>query len=94
MSLFEAFLGGSRHAFTGADRAQLARLERKVDLILQNLGITYVETAPPCPLSPEVQELARDPSQKIAAIKLHREQSGVGLKEAKDAVESFIESGR
>ena len=94
MSLFEAFLGGPRHAFTGADRAQLARLERKVDLILQNLGITYVETAPPCPLSPEVQELARDPAQKIAAIKLHREQTGVGLKEAKDAVESFIESGR
>ena len=94
MGLFDAVLGGSRHTFTGADRAQLARLERKVDLILQHLGITYVETAPPCPLSPEVQDLARDPSRKIAAIKLHREQTGVGLKEAKDAVEAFIETGR
>jgi len=94
MGLFDALLGGSRYAFTGADRAQLARLERKVDLILKNLGIEYVETAPPCPLSAEGQELARNPSQKIMAIKMHREQTGVGLKEAKDAVEAFIESGR
>jgi ribosomal protein L7/L12 len=41
-----------------------------------------------------VQELARDPSRKIQAIKLYREQTGAGLKEAKEAVESFIESGR
>jgi ribosomal protein L7/L12 len=41
-----------------------------------------------------VQDLARTPGQKIAAIKRHREQTGVGLKEAKDAVESFVESGR
>jgi ribosomal protein L7/L12 len=38
--------------------------------------------------------LARNPSQKIQAIKLHREQTGVGLKDAKDAVEAYIESGR
>jgi ribosomal protein L7/L12 len=41
-----------------------------------------------------VQELARHPRRKIQAIKLHREQTGVGLREAKEAVESFIESGR
>lgn len=94
MGLLDALVGNSRHAFTGADRAQLARLERKVDLILNELGIAYVEPAPACPLSPEVQDLARDPARKIAAIKLHREQTGVGLKEAKDAVEAFIDSGR
>jgi hypothetical protein len=94
VGFFDTLSGGSRHAFTGADRAQLARLERKVDLILAHLGIEFVETAPPCPLSPEVQNLARNPSQKIYAIKLHREQTGVGLKEAKDAVEAFIDSGR
>jgi ribosomal protein L7/L12 len=84
--------GSSMHQFTGADRAALTRLEKKVDLLLKHLNLEYVEEA--CPLSPEVQELARHPSRKIEAIKLHREQTGVGLKEAKDAVESFIESGR
>jgi ribosomal protein L7/L12 len=35
-------------------------------------------------------ELADDPAKKISAIKLHRQQTGVGLKEAKDAVEAYI----
>jgi ribosomal protein L7/L12 len=39
-------------------------------------------------LSPEVQALVRA-KQKIQAIKLYREQTGTGLKEAKDAVEAF-----
>jgi hypothetical protein len=82
------------HQFTGADRAQLTRIEKKLDLLLKHLNVEYVEEAPPCPLSPAVQELARHPRRKIQAIKLHREQTGVGLKEAKEAVESFIESGR
>jgi hypothetical protein len=97
MGFFEMLFlggGGSRHQFTGTDRAQLIRLEKKVDLILKHLGLEYVETTPPCPLSAEVQAMARDPSRKIQAIKLHREQTGVGLKEAKDAVEAFIDSGR
>lgn len=97
MGLIEALLSASgsssKHQFTGGDRAQLIRLEKKVDLILKHLGLEYVETTI-CGLSPEVQELARNPGQKIQAIKLHREQTGVGLKEAKDAVESFILSGR
>ncbi len=37
-------------------------------------------------LSPEVRELALQ-GRKIEAIKLHREQTGLGLKESKDAVE-------
>jgi len=42
-------------------------------------------------MSPEVQELARRADKKISAIKLYREQSGVGLAQAKEAVESFFE---
>lgn len=97
MGLFQFLLGtggNSHYQFTGADRAQLARIEAKLDLILKHLNLEYVTAEPPCPLSPEVQELARHPGRKIEAIKLHREQTGAGLKEAKDAVESFIESGR
>jgi ribosomal protein L7/L12 len=44
-------------------------------------------------LSDEVRRLARDPGNKILAIKLHREQTGLGLKEAKDAVEAYMASG-
>jgi ribosomal protein L7/L12 len=39
-------------------------------------------------------QAARDPSKKIQAIKLYRELTGLGLKEAKDAVEAFMASGR
>lgn len=39
-------------------------------------------------LSPEVRQLVRD-KQKIQAIKLVRQQTGLGLKEAKDLVEAF-----
>jgi hypothetical protein len=42
-------------------------------------------------MSPEVQELARRADKKISAIKLYNEQSGVGLAEAKEAVEAFFE---
>jgi ribosomal protein L7/L12 len=43
-------------------------------------------------LSQRVQDIARDPARKIAAIKAYREETGLGLKEAKDAVESFLAS--
>jgi hypothetical protein len=43
--------------------------------------------------SEDLRRLARDPTQKIAAIKLYRERAGVGLMEAKQAVEAFA-SGR
>ncbi len=65
-------------------RLNLHRIERKLDALLQHHGVQT-----PCSLSPEVQRLARDPSQKIAAIKLHREQTGASLTEAKSAVEDF-----
>ena len=39
-------------------------------------------------LDDEVLELLQS-GQKISAIKLHRERTGVGLKEAKDAVEAL-----
>ena len=61
--------------------ARLAAIERKVDAILNHLGIVDIE-----PTYPQVVELARR-GQKIAAIKLYRQQTGVGLAEAKHAVE-------
>lgn len=93
------FGGGA--AFAARQQVDLRRVERqlksvdqKLDALLKNLGVAL----PPPPasnLSSEVQQLARDPRQKIAAIRLHREQHpGLGLKEAKDEVEEFYESTR
>src|SRR4051812_46924941 len=82
--------GGAARAFLrGPDAARLARVERKLDALLKELNIAYTDPAGPEGLSEEVRRLADDPAQKIAAIKLHREQTGLGLKEAKDAVEAY-----
>jgi hypothetical protein len=73
-----------------ADAVRLRRVEAKLDLILKHLGLEYKDPATPGGLSDEVKALADDPGRKISAIKLHREQTGLGLKEAKDAVEAYI----
>ena len=83
--------GGAAYASQrSTDAGRLARLERKIDAILRHLSIAYVDPASSKGLSEEVQTLANDPAKKIQAIKLHREQTGLGLKEAKDAVEAYM----
>ncbi|MFB9662468.1 ribosomal protein L7/L12 [Glycomyces mayteni] len=63
----------------------LARIEYKLDLIMANLGIA--QAAPPEePWLAEVRSEIRS-GRKIQAIKVYREHTGLGLKEAKDAVE-------
>jgi ribosomal protein L7/L12 len=71
-----------------ADVSRLRRLEKKLDLLLKNFGIDAQVSAG---LSQEVCDLADDPAKKISAIALHRQQTGLGLKEAKDAVEAYID---
>lgn len=60
---------------------RLRSLERKLDLILTSLGID-----PNQGIDKQITDLVRS-GQKIEAIKVYREQTGVGLKEAKDYVE-------
>jgi hypothetical protein len=69
------------------DRDRLQRTEHKLDLILTHLGIEYV----PPPTAPW-QMLADDPARKIEAVAVYRKQTGVGLAEAKKAVEEYIAS--
>jgi hypothetical protein len=73
---------------------RLHRLEAKVDLLLRHFGLEYKDLATPGGLSEEVKALAEDPAGKLAAIKLLREQTGLGLKEAVDAVDSYIAGRR
>jgi hypothetical protein len=77
------FAGGA--SFATRQRLDLRRVERKLDALLKHQGVEVLSR-----LSPEVQLLARDPSKKIAAIKLHREQNpGLSLADAKREVEDL-----
>ena len=68
----------------GSDYGQLARVERKLDLVLKHLGLdTELRVEVPA----RVHDLAQA-GQKVAAIKLLRETNPwLSLKEAKDYVE-------
>jgi hypothetical protein len=76
---------------TGAIRRDVARIDRKLDVIIKQMNITFDEWAV---LSDRVKELACDPSRKIEAIKVYREESGAGLRDAKELIEAFIHSLR
>jgi ribosomal protein L7/L12 len=63
--------------------ATLTRVEAKLDLLLQNAGLQYSPDADlPAPI---VEALRR--GHKIEAIRLYRQTTGVGLKEAKEFIE-------
>jgi hypothetical protein len=70
-------------------KARIGRIERKVNALLRHHGVDP-NLGPP--LSPRVQQLASDPAKKIEAIKVHREETGAGLAEAKAAVEAYLNS--
>ncbi|MER0480189.1 ribosomal protein L7/L12 [Streptomyces sp. Edi2] len=80
-------IGGSGFARASDLRAKrqdlrLRRLERKVDLLLAHAGISEPED----PRMAELDALLAQ-GKKIQAIKVHREVTGSGLVEAKEAVE-------
>jgi hypothetical protein len=80
------------------DDACTTGLETRLDQLLRKASAAP-EPAPPAlgppwSTSPELCRLARDPVQKISAIKLYRELTGIGLLEAKKAVEAFAASER
>jgi large subunit ribosomal protein L7/L12 len=88
VGLFKLFSGSSGGADSDDISTRLAALERKIDGIMGALGISPESGSAfgSARLSPVVQQyLAR--GQKIEAIKAYREETGVGLKEAKDAVD-------
>jgi hypothetical protein len=82
------FAGGTAAYLRPTEGARVQRIEKKLDAILRHLGIYFRGAA--AGLSAEVRALADDPAKKIQAIALHRDQTGVGLKDAKEAVEAYI----
>jgi ribosomal protein L7/L12 len=67
--------------------AQVDRIERQVARISANLGIPY-DYPGNAEMPPEVIELAQR-GEKVAAVKKHRELTGSGLQEAKEAVDAL-----
>lgn len=76
-------------AYTTRQPVDLRRIERKLDALMQHQGVSL---PPQAVMSDEVKQLARDPAGKIAAIKLYREQTGLGLAKAKSDVEEYIKT--
>ncbi|MFE9254080.1 ribosomal protein L7/L12 [Streptomyces sp. NPDC006879] len=63
---------------------RLDRLDRRLDLIMDHLGLEE----PPIPGLDRVQALVAE-GKSIEAIKVYRQLTGAGLKEAKEAVEAL-----
>ncbi|MFC0167533.1 hypothetical protein ACFFKC_05515 [Pseudoduganella danionis] len=62
------------------------KLEQQLDVLLQHFGLT----APAFPLpSPEVAALITQRDRRIDALRLYRQQTGLGLKEAVEAIDHF-----
>jgi hypothetical protein len=82
---------GSGGSSGGIRPSDMRRLECKVDMLLKHFDLTGPVDSTVLPISqqhdlpPEV--LALLPGKKIEAIKLMRERTGLGLKEAKDKID-------
>ena len=72
---------------TGVTR-RIRRLEAQVALLSEKLGVPLEEIGAGSGVPQEVVALAQS-GNKIQAIKLYRELTGVGLAEAKDVVDGI-----
>jgi SMC interacting uncharacterized protein involved in chromosome segregation len=73
-------------------KSRINELEDRIKFLYRRLNIDYVEPNSDPVLSPQIQEALRR-GNKIEAIKIYREMTGVGLAEAKDVIdkaEQFI----
>lgn len=73
-------------------KSRINVLEEKLQFLYRRLNIDYLDPNADPALAPQVQEALRR-GNKIEAIKIYRELTGVGLAEAKDAIdkaEQFI----
>ena len=69
-------------------RSRINELEDRLKFLYERLNISYVDPNSDPLISPQIQEALRR-GNKIEAIKIYREQTGVGLAEAKQAVDNL-----
>jgi len=73
-------------------KSRLNELEDRIKFLYRRLNIDFIDPNSDPALAPQVQEALRH-GNKIEAIKIYRELTGVGLAEAKQAIdraEQFI----
>jgi ribosomal protein L7/L12 len=73
-------------------KSRISELEDRLQFLYRRLNIDYIDPNSDPALSPQVQDALKR-GNKIEAIKIYRELTGVGLAEAKqaiDRVEQFI----
>ncbi|HEU4743802.1 MAG TPA: ribosomal protein L7/L12 [Anaerolineales bacterium] len=67
-------------------KSRVNELEDRLNFLYRRLNIEYADPNSDPVLSPQVQEALRG-GNKIEAIKIYRELTGVGLAEAKQAID-------
>jgi ribosomal protein L7/L12 len=67
-------------------RSRVNELEDRLNFLYRRLNIEYADPGSGPLFSPEIQEALRR-GNKIEAIKIYRELTGVGLAEAKEAID-------
>ena len=67
-------------------RSRVNELEDRLNFLYRRFNIEYADPSSAPSLSPEIQEALRR-GNKIEAIRIYRELTGVGLGEAKQAIE-------
>jgi len=67
-------------------RSRVNELDEKLKMLYRHLNLEYLESGSDPMMSPKIQEALRS-GNKIEAIKLYREVTGLGLAEAKEAIE-------
>lgn len=94
------FFGSKQNTTDPALKAQLDRIEAKLDIILEQFGLAVAPTGSAAAarqaklggaLPPGVEDLWRR-GDKIGAIKAFREATNSGLKEAKDTLEEWAKA--
>ncbi len=68
-------------------KRRVAELESQIAFLLRNLGLEYPKPST-WEVSPKIMDLVRR-GKKIEAIKLFRQETGAGLKDAKEFIESL-----
>ena len=67
-------------------KSRINELEDRLNFLYRRLNIEYADPNSDPTLSPQIQEALRR-GNKIEAIKIYREMTGVGLAEAKDVID-------
>jgi ribosomal protein L7/L12 len=66
--------------------SRVRELEEKLEFLYRRLNLNYADPSADPALAPEIQDALRR-GNKIEAIKIYRELTGVGLAEAKQAID-------